>query len=146
MMMMMAMMAMMMMMKCQFHWWRKPENLEETSDLRQVTDKLSHMHVYGLCPIPGSNSGRSGVKPVTPGHGSNALYIAHRATEAPRRRQVDIRGEKGKTPGSQLRCLPFSFSVYVCVCVGGDRRLGSPATKVEVVLLLDAFGCHGRII
>ena len=26
------------MMKCQFHWWRKPEHLEKTTDLRQVTD------------------------------------------------------------------------------------------------------------
>ena len=29
----------MMMMKCQFHWWRKPEYLDETTDLRQVTDE-----------------------------------------------------------------------------------------------------------
>ena len=28
------------MMKCQFHWLRKPEHPEETTDLRQVTDKL----------------------------------------------------------------------------------------------------------
>ena len=37
----------MMMMKCQFHWWRKPEYPEETTDLRQVTDKLSHIR-----PVP----------------------------------------------------------------------------------------------
>ena len=44
--MMMAMMAMMMMMmKCQFHWWRKLEHPEETKDLQQVTDKLSHMYL-----------------------------------------------------------------------------------------------------
>ena len=44
-----------MMMKCQFHWWRKPEYPEETTDL-----------------LP--NSGRGGVKPgdLKP-HESNAL-------------------------------------------------------------------------
>ena len=26
----------------QFYWWRKPEYPENTSDLLQVTDKLSH--------------------------------------------------------------------------------------------------------
>ena len=41
------MMMMMMMMKCQFNWWRKPEYPEETIDLRQVTDKLSHIR-----PVP----------------------------------------------------------------------------------------------
>ena len=35
------------MVKCQFHWWRKPEHPEETTDLRQVTDKLSH-----IWPVP----------------------------------------------------------------------------------------------
>ena len=35
----------MMMMKCQFHWWRNPEHPEETTNLRQETDKLSH--IYG---------------------------------------------------------------------------------------------------
>ena len=29
------------------HWWRKPEYPEETTDLRQVADKLSHMR-----PVP----------------------------------------------------------------------------------------------
>ena len=38
--------------ECQFYWWRKPEYPEETTDLRQVTDKLSHMR-----PVSGSNSG-----------------------------------------------------------------------------------------
>ena len=29
-----------MMMKCQFHWWRKPENpVKVTTDVRQVTDE-----------------------------------------------------------------------------------------------------------
>jgi hypothetical protein len=26
----------------QFYWWRKPEYLEKTTDLPQVTDKLYH--------------------------------------------------------------------------------------------------------
>ena len=51
----------MMMMKCQFHWWREPEHRDETTDLRQVTDRL--LHIYsGLCPVLGWNSGRRGVK------------------------------------------------------------------------------------
>ena len=58
--MMMAMMAMMMM-KCQFHWWRKLDHPEETTDLRQVTDKRSR--IYVLCPVRGPNPDRSGVKP-----------------------------------------------------------------------------------
>ena len=49
----------MMMMKSVF-WWRKPEYLEETTDLRQVTDET--FHTYGLCPVLGLNLGRSGVK------------------------------------------------------------------------------------
>ena len=49
----------MMMMKSVI-WWRKPEYLEETTDLRQVTDET--FHTYGLCPVRGLNLGRSGVK------------------------------------------------------------------------------------
>ena len=49
----------MMMMKSVF-WWRKPEYLEETTDLRQVTDET--FHTYGLCPVRGLNLGHSGVK------------------------------------------------------------------------------------
>ena len=48
-----------MMMKSVF-WWRKPEYPEETTDLRQVTDET--FHTYGLCPVRGSNLGRSGAK------------------------------------------------------------------------------------
>ena len=47
----------MMMMKCPFHWWRKMQQPEETTDLRQVTDKLSLSHMQG-------SSSRSPLLPI----------------------------------------------------------------------------------
>ena len=61
-------------------WWRKPEYLEETTDLWQVTDKT--FHTYGLCPVRGLNLGRSGVKQSELRRDESGA-LAHRATAPP---------------------------------------------------------------
>ena len=76
-------MMMMMIIKCQFHWWRKQEHPEETTDLvRQVTNKTfspRHRAYANAMPVP--NSGRSSVKPGDPIRHESAL--AHWATAGP---------------------------------------------------------------
>ena len=67
---------MMMMMKSVF-WWR---NLEETIDLRQVTD--NSFHTYSLCPVQGLNLGRSCVK-QSELRRDESDALAHRATAVP---------------------------------------------------------------
>ena len=52
----------MMIMKCQFPWWRKPEDPDNTNDLWQVGPNCN-FHAYGLCPVTVPNPGRSVVKP-----------------------------------------------------------------------------------
>ena len=33
-----------------FHWWRKPQYQEKTTDLSQITDKLHHINVVSSIP------------------------------------------------------------------------------------------------
>jgi hypothetical protein len=48
--------------RCQFYWWRKPEYLEKTTDMLQVSDKL----LYGVHPV---------MNRVNPANGE--LYLIH---------------------------------------------------------------------
>jgi hypothetical protein len=50
----------------QFYWWRKPEYPEKTTDLPQVTDKLSHNFVLSTPHSSGIQAHNvSGVNPTT---------------------------------------------------------------------------------
>ena len=55
--------------------------VEETTDLRQVTDETFHR--YGLCPVRGLNLGRSGVK-ESELRRDESDALAHRATAVTR--------------------------------------------------------------
>ena len=96
-----------MMMKSVF-WWRKPEHPEETTDLRQVTDET--FHTYGLCPVRGSNSGRSGVKQSELRRNESGA-VAHRATAVP----TWLYGYFSITCASYIFMPCASTSSYTCL-------------------------------
>ena len=61
--------AVIMMMNCQFHSGGGQVHPVKNTDIRQVTDTLSH--VYGLCPVRVPNPGRRGVKTYRETYGNS---------------------------------------------------------------------------
>ena len=81
-------MKMMMMMKCQFHSWRKPEYLEETTEPWQVTDQTFTHTAHAQSEY---GTGRQRLNPVSyqgpPNEVANSSWFT----------STDNRSEKGRT-------------------------------------------------